>query len=140
MFVKVVSVIAVAVMSAVVSGSVVHAAPAPLEGDSITSAVPGVNSLKSDAAKLVIDLDGMAKRYAKEADRMAGRSEVAGDKYVVAAGKFRKLSEAAMKLKSEARTIKSSSALSKVRKKKGAMHQLASSVYLDVLDKTTVLK
>lgn len=136
MSVKVLNVIAMAVLSAVLNGTVAQAAPASLEGDSITSNVPGVNSLKSDVAKLVVDIDEAAKRYAKESDRMAGRSEVAGDKYEKAAAKFKKLADAAVKLKSEARAIKSSSALSKVRKKKGSMHQLASSIYLDLLNKT----
>jgi hypothetical protein len=137
---KVLNVVAVAVVATLLGGSAAQAAPAPFEGDSLTSATQGVNSLKSDVAKLVVEIDGMAKRYAKESVRMAGRSKAADDKYAKAAVKFTKLSEAAVKLKSEARVIKSGSALSKVRKKKGVIHKLASTAYLEILEKTPVTK
>jgi hypothetical protein len=136
MKVKVLNVFAMVVLSAVFTGASAQALPATDIGANLTATIPGVNSLKGDTAKLVIELDEDAKRYAKESLRMTGRSKAADDKYAKASVKLKKLAEVALKLKIEARSIKSSSALSKVRQKKGNMHKIASTVYLDLLEKT----
>jgi hypothetical protein len=137
MLVRVSNVIAFVALTALMGGSVAQAAPVQLEGEYITSSAQGANSLKSDAAKLVVQLDAQAKRYTKDIERMNGRSKSAGDKYALAAAKLKKLADVALKLKSEARSIKTAAALSKVRQKKSRLHQLASSIYLDLLNKPT---
>ena len=132
---KILKVISIAVIATMMSAGAAQAAPVLFEGYTLKSEIAGVNSLKSDVAKIVVDIDSMAKRYAKESIRMAGRSKVTDDKFSKAAIKFTKLSEAAVKLKTEARTIKTGSSLSKVRKKKGVINKLASTIYLEVLEK-----
>lgn len=132
---KFLNTVAVAVMTAVVTGSAAQAAPAPLEGDRHTPSAPMMNSLRGDVAKIVIDIDKAAKRYAKESERMAGRVETAGDKYEAASVMLKKLADAAVKLKAEAKTVKTASALTKVRQKKATMHRLATTIYRSLLEK-----
>jgi len=134
---KFVNIIAVAVIATVFTGSAAQAAPAPLEQDQQTASFPMKNSLRGDIAETVANIDTAAKRYAKESERMADRVKAAGDKYEAASIKFKKLADTAVKLKAEAKTAKTASALTKVRQKKTRMHMLATAIYRSLQDEAS---